>query len=133
MSRFLLSCAAISWAVWLVVSPVGWMGCKFSIGPITLAPSVKVTVKVGDDMDLTKVETVYARITGAHSEERKIDKPDGGWPAGATFYYYPDTGGKILITISAYDAAKNLIGLGTGESENYSDVEITLRARIPWD
>ena len=133
MSRLLLFCAAMSWAAWLVVSPVAWTGCKFSIGPIYIGKSVKVTVKVAGDMDLTKVETVYARITGAHSEQRKVDKPQGGWPAGAEFRYYPDSGGKILITISAYDSANHLIGLGAGESENYSDVEIVLSARIPWD
>lgn len=134
MSRLLLLCVAVSWLVWLLLSPLAWIGCGWRLElTLNTVESVRVHVVAAPDMDLTKITTVYAKVSGAESDEQIVPKPAQGWPQETEYLYSPDTDGLIVFTITAYDASNRLIGLGRGESQKYSDVEIVVQSTIPWN
>lgn len=135
MSRLLVVGVMVSWMVWAVASPFAWLGCVFNVNanvPKCLGANVHVVAK---DLDLSKVACVRAVISGSGgspSEEAALPMPPEGWPSEVRELVCFKDSGTVQITITAYDGAGRLMGLGTGKSFDYSDVKIELQSVVPW-
>lgn len=125
-SRVFLLCAILSWVAWLVAVPAGWTGCDFEINARLKNP---IKIVVADDVDLSKVEVVYVKVTSPKQAQFEVPKPAGGWPKVVNAS--TDVAGILELTVTAYDAKFQLMALGESH-DTPSGTEVVVQATIPW-